>query len=567
MAHRKALTDRISRERIRELARKQSEQPKDYSLTMQRIVWVCATVLSVLIVYLHVYRAGHAGALWRDEVSTIGTVNFPSHSQLWSALIYESFPLLPYLVVRTWVGLNWLGGSDASLRVLGALIGCGVLLPLWLNKRLLGYRVPMVSLVLFGLNPSAIRWCDSLRGYGLGSVLILLAYGLVWKVVESPTPRMISAAALISILSVQSLYQNAFLLFAICAGAFAVCLRRRSWKTMAGVCGIGAISALSLVPYLPTIADARSVHIVADVSSDFAQLRSMFEMGINSGNSLLCWSWLICGAFAILAAVVLIGFNAKGREAERRSDLAIFCLTNLVLATVVFLLFHIMLRFEPQPWHYLVLTASFALSTDVLLALAATTTKRTVGLIIVSLVVAGITMPTVWKELDERQTNIDLVAATLQDRAATGDLIVVSPWFNGVTFQRYFRGNVSWTTAPPIADVHLTRYDLLKERMMQVNPLGPVFDAMEKTLSAGHRVWVVGNVSAPPRGQVPPSLPPAPNGPRGWYSGDYLVTWILQLGYFVQAHATAGGEIKLEIPQPVSSYENARLWEFSGWHP
>ncbi len=204
--------------------------PKDHLPIIRKVELLFAGSLTGMIVFLHVYRASQVGALWRDEVATIGVATMPSFSQLWSSLPHECCAVLPYIGLRTWTGVPWLGGGDASLRILAALIGIGILLVLWLNRKGLGYTVPIFSLVLFGFNPTVIRWWISIRGYSLGILLILLAYGLIWKVVTSPSKGRVALAALVSVLSVQCLYQNAFFLFTICLGASFVCIRKRRWN-------------------------------------------------------------------------------------------------------------------------------------------------------------------------------------------------------------------------------------------------------------------------------------------------------------------------------------------------
>jgi hypothetical protein len=90
---------------------------------------------------------------------------------------------------------------------------------------------------------------------------------------------------------------------------------------------------------------------------------------------------------------------------------------------------------------------------------------------------------------------------------------------------------------------------------------------MTRTLGAGHRVWLVGDLVVPPPGQAPPALPPAPHGPGGWNSGDYLIGWTLQLGHFVRSHVAHGRQVSLPIDQPVSVSENPTLMVFEGWRP
>jgi len=521
--------------------------PKDRLPAIRKIELLWALALTGVIVSLHVYRASQAGPLWRDEVATISAATMPSLSQLWSSLVYESYPILPYLVVRMWTGFNWLGGGDTSLRILGALIGTGIVFVLWFNRQALRYNVPICSLVLFGLNPLVIPWGDSIRGYGLGMLFLLLAYGLVWKVVELPTRGRVLFAASVSVLSVQCLYQNAFLLLAICLGGSLVCVRKRLWKRALLVLGIGMIPALSLLPYLPTIRAAQEVLLVAQSSYAWSSLFQLFAWSLSSNVTSLLWTWFLCCGICILFAGYIITVKSKDREYEHRVDLCLFSLTILIIGSVSFLLFMKSTNLPTNPWYYIVLMSSIAVSVDVGIEQLASTFRRRVVRLVLALLVAGVTFPITWKILPERNTNLDRIASMLEERASEEDFIVVSPYWYGITFQRYYQGKTDWITIPPMEDLELNRYDLLKEKMSAENPMQPVWDGIEKSLRSGNRIWVIGAVRLPPEGQLPKTLTPAPNGPAGWEMGPYLGSWQEQLGYFLNSHLLENEEVPLQI--------------------
>ena len=48
-----------------------------------------------------------------------------------------------------------------------------------------------------------------------------------------------------------------------------------------------------------------------------------------------------------------------------------------------------------------------------------------------------------------RFTNIDLVAARLNKLVAKEDFVIVTPWYYGISFERYYRGPGDWVTVPP----------------------------------------------------------------------------------------------------------------------
>jgi hypothetical protein len=166
-----------------------------------------------------------------------------------------------------------------------------------------------------------------------------------------------------------------------------------------------------------------------------------------------------------------------------------------------------------------------------------------------------------------RQTNVDLVARAIERSAAPGDLVLVNPWYDGISFRRYYHGPAAWITLPEIADHRFHRYDLLKIRMASDRPIDDVLSRLGATLAAGHRVWIVGGIHLLKPGRRPPSLPPAPRSPWGWFDVPYAVVWSQQTGAYLQAHATRVTPIDVPTPGPVSDYERLRLLVFEGWRP
>src|SRR5208283_2563052 len=116
--------------------------------------------------------------------------------------------------------------------------------------------------------------------------------------------------------------------------------------------------------------------------------------------------------------------------------------------------------------------------------------------------------PSAFAALRWRQTNGDLVAAQVARNADADDLVIVHPWYFGLTYGYYYRGAAEWTTLPPLADYRFHRYDLLKEKLATTNAIAPVLARLETVLRSGHRVWLVGNISAPPAGAPIPRDPP-----------------------------------------------------------
>jgi hypothetical protein len=181
-------------------------------------------------------------------------------------------------------------------------------------------------------------------------------------------------------------------------------------------------------------------------------------------------------------------------------------------------------------------------------------------------IVAGLAiLPVAVPQVSTRQTNVDQVARYLETAAGPRDLIVVNPWYVGITFARYYHGQTPWITIPPMPDITTHRYDLLKSQLMSPAPLAPLHEDIVKTLRAGHRVWMVGAHDFVAKGESPPTLPPAPNGPWGWKDGPYRIVWSLQTGYLVQSSALYWKIVTPPTDRPVQMLEFARVIVVEGW--
>src|SRR5204863_1889596 len=137
--------------------------------------WITAALVTLFAAYLHVIFLLNAGGLWRDEVVLVHLSLLPSVSEVWQNLTYDSCPILMHLVVRAWSAAASFGNTDAGLRVLGLYVGVFLLLAFWFASWTMRNGMPLLAVTLAGLNVTIIRAGDSLRCYGLGSAMAVLA--------------------------------------------------------------------------------------------------------------------------------------------------------------------------------------------------------------------------------------------------------------------------------------------------------------------------------------------------------------------------------------------------------
>jgi len=500
----------------------------------------------------------HAGALWRDEAAGVQLATLPGLSEMWRMLTHDSFPVLFPLVVRIWAAIG-LGGSDLHLRWLGFAVGLTMLASFWVAARLMGRGVPIISLALFALNLTCIRSGDSLRAYGLGCALIVVTLALVWKFTQKRTPANGLLAAVAAILSVQCLYQNAFLVLAICGGACIFCYSQERWRTCFWILGIGTAAALSLVPYLGPIARAQNWWMLEKTGfhPDLLWANASQAMAFPSEGFDLIWMLLLM--LAVGYGVVVLGLGAKTSVIREQRDLAMVVLVALVAGLVGFGFFLRIALLPTQPWYYLPIMAFVAACLDAIGARC--DWRMRAGLIVFAVITAVVGYAVARPAMSCRQTNMDVVAAQLAKEASPKDLILVHPWYCGISFQRYYHGETAWTTLPPLED-HLThRYDLLKVKMQMDDPIQPVLDKIASTLESGNRVWVVGKL--PGDGQPPSEIHPAPDNPWSWCDEPYSSIWGARTAYFLLTHSIQNSDVVIPSADCVSPYENLPVLVFS----
>jgi hypothetical protein len=517
-----------------------------------------ALLSTLLIIYLHIVFGMHAGALWRDEVSSLEVATMRTFTEMWSNLCFDSFPALFFVVLRLIAGVP-ATGSDAALRAFGLSIGLLILGVVWLNSRWLRLGFPLLSLALIGLNPMIIRYGDSIRAYGLGIALMLFVLGAMWRLLESFTPGRVAIAAVSAVLSVQCLYYNSILLLAICLGAAAVTVRRRRFKETLVVFAIGGISAATLSPYVPTIQRVHLWNFIWKAPFTPEELWRTF------GSRLEIAAWIVLFALVLIGGLWALRRQSADLQDEAKNERLLFGLVTLVIGTAAYAGFIRSLGYLTQPWYYIAFVAFAATCIEIVLSSIWTRQWSLLVRGTFALAIMGVGAYPAWQALYFRQTNVDVIAAQLQTEAAPDDLILINRWIYGISFRRYYHGPAKYETIPPIEDLRTHRVDLLKRQMMSPAPMTPVLQRMDETLRSGHTIWLIGPVDFVSPGKDPQVVPPGYDGPNGWVGGNFYAAWAEQAGFLVQNHALHFERMRVPMAQPVSRYENLPLSAIHGW--
>jgi hypothetical protein len=532
--------------------------------------WAAAAVLTAAVAALHAVRLLHAGGLWRDEAGAARLAMMPTLAEIFRLFQHEAFPLLFPVTVRTYMALA--GGGDLALRAFGMAVGLLIAGILWLNART-ARTVPLLSLALLGLDAPFLVYGDSLRGYGLGSALILLTYGLLARALAAPPekaepPWLIVSLAAAMLATVQVVLSNVALLGAVCAAAIVVAMVRRRPRLAGWIAGCGALAALSLLPYAEPLAAARrDWSVIVTYPTRLVYVWHGFTGTV--GPYLVQGVWLVLLAVSLIVAVRgLIRVVRTGPDAP--ADVFLFAALTILFALIADGVFLKTLSYKPRPWYYLPLMALLASAFDAVfsrLDLRGGTGRRLGGALRLAavLLVAGVQWLPLSERLTTRQTNVDLVARQVAAAAGPQDLVVVNSWYYGVSFNRYYTGTARWLTLPDIPDHRVHRYDLLKVRMASRHPIDDVLAAVAATLRSGHRVWLVGGARWPKPGEAVVQLPPAPFTPEGWHDWPYTTAWSRQLGSFVQSHAAHAVSVAVPAGDPVNDLEDLPLVAVDGW--
>jgi hypothetical protein len=526
---------------------------------LQRIELLLAIVLTLVLIGLHCMALFSAGPLWRDEISSLTLATKPTWREVWSTLVYDPFPALFFTTLRAWHAL--FGGSDIALRTLGCVIGVICLAGFWISARWSNRRPPLLALAFLGLSPTLIVWGDSLRPYGLGVFSILLAFAGFWVAINKPRPVYVLLATAVAILAAQAIFTNAPLLLACGLSAALVAARRRQWTRALVALGIGAVAALSLLPYASVLgATVEWAEIRKAPLPMTAHLEVLREALLNAGSSTVLL-WIMAGVIAI--AVALIS-QIRPDLGETRRDLRLYAVSTGLLGFVATLVFFQRLQWPSNIWYFLPMLGLTAIAIDRILDFDSSSRSGILLRLILSVACVLSSVGAAFTKVQVRASNLDVIASVLEKHAGREDLIVIYPFVDAITFSRYFHGPAPFETIPKIDDLSLHRWDQLVQQARKENAIAPLLTRVNETLRSGHQVWVATTFPlTAPAGSAPPVQPlrDAARQRIGYFLGGWGEQFVANL----RAHVERSAPVNVTVDQPVSRYERSRLFVFSGW--
>jgi hypothetical protein len=535
---------------------------------VRRPEWVLALLITGVAVWFHLGFPGRAGALWRDEVNTLNIAGRHSLRDM----SYDSFPILMPLIVRGWQALE-LGGTDTGLRALGTIIGLGLLAVLWLAAWTGNRSPPTLGLALFALNTTVIIYGDSLRAFGVGSLLVVLLFAAMLAFLEKSSWTRTGLLAATAILSVQALFPNAIFVASVCIGGWVVCWRRRLLPSAAKILLVALLTGASLLPYWSRIVPLAESSPTSGISTLRTQFRPAFAfkslavaLGFPLAQYVWVWAFLALALLVVAALAWRSGSSASNDPGDAETtEVRLLAAATLLCGLGGFALFLWWAALQTQPWYFLAPIALAAACLEVGTPLLRSH-LHTAFLAFVTLT-ALLAVPCTWRGVHWRFTNVDAVTRRLEAQAATEDFILVTPWNRAISFARYFHAKTPWETVPPLEDHSTHRYDLLQRQTQTSQVMRPVLDRISATLQAGHRVWVIGTIDIPARrAPIPADLGPPPREDTGWSAGPYVRKWTSQAAQFLKNHSIRFVEVPLQDAQIISPNETLGLWVADGWN-
>ena len=526
-------------------------------------IWlsIASTVIAGFFLILFVL---HSGGLWRDETNTFNMAS-SSFEVMWGRLEYDSFPVFWPIIFGLLI--KFAGSADLFLRLVGLMMAVGLMVCLWFNATCLRYRDPIIALALLMFCPSIILWGCSMRAYGIGMIEACLIYTLVWKYVEEGSIKNILLLFLVCLAGVHTLFYNAVIVLICILSGSATLLLQKNYKNILMLGGVGLVTAISMLIYLPMIRRVEAWNVSVKTDYTLTLFLSKLHETISPGGDLALWAWcLVIPVSLIFAGKYLLNTSKEGGGITRKRLLYPFLV--LLLITPAYFIFLKKLSYLTQPWYYLVFMAIVAVSADSILGILSKNQAINNGRIITAGLLMLAALCFVPKVISTRMTNIDLLAGILNQNTTSQDLILVYPWYEGITFNRYYRGAATWQTIPEIADHEVHRYDLIKEKISNPNQaciLENTYTKIKSTLKSGNKVYVLGEPIFPQAGQIVPVLPPAPQSQYGWQDTPYNMTWCMQAGDYLLKHALTASPVNSKYNANISQYECANLYEFEGW--
>jgi hypothetical protein len=532
-----------------------------------RSEYVAAALLTLGAVALHAILYANVGDPWRDEVNSVAVASMPTWGGIWEAMRYDSFPFLYFALLHVWIGV--FGDTAASLRTLGLCIGFGALGAIWWLGRRLRVGPPLLMLAMVAMSAAVIRYGDATRAYGLSLITAALMLGTVWTLMFDCSKKNIALAGMACLVATHSSYQNSLLLLGIGSAAILASAVNRRWRCAAAITAVCITAAACMLIYQPTVSFTKSMMILFQWSISARDVFGAFGATVSIGyGDWQKWIWLAVILTGLTVALLGLLTAIEQPVSVKRSEAitcSLFIVLLIPLLAVIYTVFLIWSDYAVRPWYLLglmlVLTAIVEAGIAALPELPAAARAVRLALALGVGILAAVSAP---PDLKRRATNMPDLIAAIEREGGPQDLIVLTEWYAGLTFNHLYRGNKKWMTIPDMGPHSVHRMDLVKARMQDQAGVSRELEQITNTLYAGNRVFVIGSFARMSPQMLQGQLPPAPHPKAGWASGYYTGYWAAQAGAALSSYATNARIVQPEAPPDrVMDWENYPLSVYS----
>jgi hypothetical protein len=179
------------------------------------------------------------------------------------------------------------------------------------------------------------------------------------------------------LLFAQCVYYDVVFLAAMLAAGALVANRRRQWKALWMLTGIGTVAAASLAIYVPAIRPGRpylwllqwpffNFSFLWHRLGEAVTLRSSAEL-VSNVSAIWLWVGLFVGGAVAARLLQRTGPKPADPVKQKHADLAMYCGASRVLGVLGFLAFLVHLRYVTQKWYYIEMLCLCSISLDGLL--------------------------------------------------------------------------------------------------------------------------------------------------------------------------------------------------------
>jgi mannosyltransferase len=163
-------------------------------------IGACAAIV-VAAFLLRIYQIGQ-GELWLDEAFSFYMVTI---SKWPGDLLKYDNPPVYYFLLLPWLQLA--GQSETAIRMLSAIFSVlFVAAVFWVGNMIFGKRVALWSGIVSALAPVQIYYAQEARTYALVILVLTLAYGTLWRALETQKWQWWAGFSLCTLLAVYSHY-------------------------------------------------------------------------------------------------------------------------------------------------------------------------------------------------------------------------------------------------------------------------------------------------------------------------------------------------------------------------